>query len=73
MNAYPYPMPATALEAVSLALFLGLTAPTEEQSEECAMIAQQIADATLTEEEIELAKSKAVALAKFHLTEKENN
>ena len=71
MNAYPYPMPATALEAVTLALFLGLTAPTEEQSEECAMIAQQIADATLTEEEVDLAK--ATALAKFHLTEGEVN
>ena len=71
MNAYPYPIPETALEAVTLALFLGLTAPTDKESEECAMIAQQIADASLTEEEVDLAK--ATALAKFHMTEGEVN
>ena len=71
MNAYPYPMPENPLEAVTLALFLGLTAPTDEESEECAMIAQQIADASLTEEEVDLAK--ATALAKFHMTEGEVN
>jgi len=61
----PQGYPENPLEAVTLALYLALTAPTEKKSQECATIAQQIADDSLSKEEVELAK--ATALTKYKL------
>jgi HD-GYP domain-containing protein (c-di-GMP phosphodiesterase class II) len=56
----------TPIEAVTMALYLALTAPTDETSHMVTEMAQQIADsAGLSEQEIDTAK--ALALAEFEL------
>ena len=54
--------PHTPLEAVTLGLYLALTAPTEEKAQECAEIAEHIAQSTnLSEHDLDAAKTIAQA------------
>ena len=57
-------MPQTPVEAVTLGLYLAITAPTEKKALECVEIAENIAKlASLTEHEVDTAKALAVAQA----------
>lgn len=54
--------PHTPLEAVTLGLYLAITAPTEKKALECVEIAENIAKlASLTEHEVDAAKTIAKA------------
>ena len=58
----------TKLEALSLAMALAITAPTDALSEECTEYAEALAsdcikDGSLTTDDITLAKTNALAMA----------
>lgn len=56
-------MPETALEALTLALQLAITAPTAELAERVTRDAEQlIKDAQLTAQQVETAKALALAI-----------
>tara|TARA_R100000306_G_C4296320_1_gene102783 strand:- start:71 stop:283 length:213 start_codon:yes stop_codon:yes gene_type:complete len=58
--------PKTPVEAVTLGLYLALTAPTKKKLRDCVRMVDAIATgANLSEQEIDTAK--ALALAEFHL------
>ena len=64
--------PKTPMEAVTMGLYLALTAPTEEQSNACVEIVASIAvEAELSEHQIDTAK--ALALVKFQLDSEETD
>jgi hypothetical protein len=52
--------PKTAFEAMVMALELSVSVPTDEQSEQCLLMAETIA---VNFSEIEVARAKKVALA----------
>ena len=57
-----YQAPTTPLEAVTLALKLAITAPSEEKANECAEIGAMIAvTMKLSEQEVDTAKALALA------------
>ena len=59
-------MPETPYEALVLALTLALTAPSDDKADECARMAEQIADAgQLTTKQIEDAQVEAAAAAEL--------
>ena len=58
--------PQNAVEAVTLSLYLALTAPTDELAQECCAIAEKICiGAHLTDQEIDTAKAIASAQAEL--------
>ena len=57
--------PQTTLEAVTLGLFLSLTAPTEQQAQQAVDMAQGMASG-LSLEEVETAKTEALTMAQEH-------
>ena len=58
--------PETPVEAVTLSLYLALTAPTDELAQECCAIAEKICiGAHLTDQEIDTAKAIASAQAEL--------
>jgi len=57
-------MPKTPVEAVTLGLFLALTAPTESKAMECARMAGEIAaESRLSKEDVEQAKKLAEVMS----------
>lgn len=57
--------PQTTLEAVTLGLFLSLTAPTEQQSQQAVEMTQDMASG-LSLDELETAKAEALTMAQEH-------
>ena len=58
--------PQNAVEAVTLSLYLALTAPTDELAQECCAIAEKICvGAQLTDQQIDTAKAIASAQAEL--------
>lgn len=58
--------PKTPVEAVTLGLYLAITAPTEEKAQECVGIAESIArSANLSGHQVDTAKAIASAMAEL--------
>jgi hypothetical protein len=57
--------PETAREALTLALFLGLTAPTDADADAVTEVAEQIAR-NMTEADVRAAKRNALARFRRH-------
>lgn len=60
--------PETAREALTLALFLGLTAPTDADADAVTEVAEQIAR-NMTETDVRAAKRNALARFRRHRRE----
>ena len=54
--------PQNTMEAVTLGLFLSITAPTDQQSQQAAEMAESMAGG-LSHDEVEEAKAKALKMA----------
>jgi hypothetical protein len=63
-------MPETPYEALVLALTLALTAPSDDYADECAQLAEQIANAGgLTAKQVEDAQVEAAAAAEIWMSQ----